>query len=93
MTLPPPVRAAVLEVAQRLRDSARDCHPHMVGSMVLDAMHTVLAGQRHAVLDSLRLALGLPPVPGSLARWASGKSREEVAAALERVATSKAIER
>jgi hypothetical protein len=93
MTLPPPVRAAVTEVAQRLRDPMRECHVDTVGWMVLAAMPTVDARQRHAVLEALRIALGLSLVPGSLARWAKGKSREEVAKALEKVATSEGSER
>jgi hypothetical protein len=93
MILPPPVRAAVTEVAQRLRDPMRECHVDTVGWLVLSAMPTVDARQRHAVLEALRIALGLSLVPGSLARWAKGKSREEVAKALEKVATSEGSER
>jgi hypothetical protein len=87
MILSPPVRDAVLEVVRRLRDPMRECYVDKVGSMVLDAMVGNGPGQRHAALEALRLALGLSIVPGSLARWARGKSREEVAAALEKIAT------
>lgn len=86
MTLPPPVRAAVLEVVRLLRDPMRECHVDSVGVMVLDSMPHTNPVQRSATLDILRLSLGLSPIPGSLARWAQGKSREEVAQALERVA-------
>lgn len=90
MTLPPPVRAAVLEVVRRLRDPMRECHVDNVGFMVVKALPDSV-GLRSvtyaAALDALRLSLGLSAVPGSLARWARGKSREEVAQALERIAT------
>lgn len=88
MILPPPVRAAVLEVVRHLRNPERECHVDNVGHMVLyalprnEAHHSVTYA---ATLDALRLALGLSPVPGSLARWAKGKSREEVAKALENI--------
>lgn len=96
MILPPPVCAAVLEVVRRLRDPMRECHVDNVGRMALEAMESapyIAAVQRSATLNALRLALGLSPVPGSLARWASGKSREEVTQALEKAATSTAAER
>lgn len=93
MTLSPPVRSAVLEVVRRLRDPMRECHVDSIGAMVLSAMGCAGAIRHHEALESLRLALGLSAVPGSLARWARGKSREEVAQALERVATSQDSER
>jgi hypothetical protein len=96
MTLPPPVRAAVLEVAARLRDPMRECHVDSISSMVTGAMRDMRdAGpvKVEAALNALRISLGLPIVHGSLARWARGKSREEVAAALEQVATFEATER
>jgi hypothetical protein len=93
MTLSPVVCAAARKVAAHLRDPIRESRHRLVGSMMVDAMPSLNAVQRHAMLDSLRLALGLSPVPGNLARWATGKSREEVAAALEQVATSVAPER
>lgn len=89
MTLPPFVRFAVLEVVRRLRDPMRECHVDSIGAMVVGALpyaHSRTPIVHGAVLESLRLALGMPPIPGSLARWAQGKSREEVAQALERVA-------
>lgn len=88
MILSPPVRSAVLEVVRRLRDPMRECHVDSIGSMVLDSMPHANSSSRAAVLELLRLALGLPPIPGSLARWARGKSREEVAQELERVANA-----
>lgn len=90
MTLSPPVRSAVLEVVRRLRDPERVCHVDSIGAMTLEMLdlNPTNVAQRAATRESLRLALNLPPVPGSLARWARGKSRQEVAEALERVATS-----
>lgn len=88
MNLSPPVRAAVLEVVRRLRDPTREPLVGSVGFMILDAMPPADIHSKHAVLEALRLSLGLSPVPGSLARWAHGKPREEVAKGLERVATS-----
>jgi hypothetical protein len=93
MTLSPPVRTAVLEVVRRLRDPECVCHVDNVGFMLLDAMPNPYPRSRHAALESLRLALGLDTIPGSLARWARGKSREEIAKALDRVATSPSDER
>lgn len=93
MTLPPPVRHAVLEVVRRLRDPMRECHVDSIVSMVLAALRYDDAIRSEAVLNALRVALGRSPVPGSLARWARGKSREEAAQALERVATSESSER
>lgn len=92
MTLPSPVRSAVLEVVRRLRDPMRECHVDNVGYMVCATLPESI-GMRHityaAALDALRLALNLSPVPGSLARWARGKSREEVAKALEDILDSR----
>lgn len=95
MTLSPPVRSAVLEVVRRLRDSERHLHTDSIGWMIVDDLG--LEAYRDTVmrpLEQVRAALGLPQYEiGSLARWARGKSREEVAEALERVATSEASER
>lgn len=88
MTLPASVRSSVLEVVQRLRDPMREVEVTSVGFLILDAMTDLRPGEGAVVLNALRLALDLPPVPGSIARWASGKSRDEVAEALEAVATS-----
>lgn len=86
MTLPHPLRSAVLEVVRRLRAPDSDAQPVSIGPMVLEAMAPMESAQQHAVFDTLRLSLGLSAIPGSLARWARGKSREEVAQALERIA-------
>jgi hypothetical protein len=92
MTLPPPVRAAVLEVVRRLRDPMRECHVDSVGFMILEAMPegAVRPGKfgANAVLAEVRWALNLPSRYGSIHQWARGKSREEVAQALENTTNS-----
>lgn len=83
MNLSPPVRSAVLEVVRRLRDPTRECHVDSVGFMVLDALGRAATSPSLSPLGEVRAALGLNSGLGTLARWARGKSREEVAQALE----------
>lgn len=93
MTLSPPVRAAVLEVVRRLRDPMRDVRTDSIGFMILDAMGRSATSPSLSPLGDVREALGLHNGLSTLATWARGKSREEVAQALERVATPEASAR
>lgn len=92
MTLSPPVRAAVLEVVRQLRDPWRHLSSmDSIGWMIVDECG--LDAYRDTALSPLaqvRAALGISNGAGSLAVWARGKSREEVAQALEKAATSEA---
>lgn len=89
MTLSPPVRAAVLEVVRRLRDPDRHLHMDSVGWMIVDELGLeAYRDTAKSPLAQVREALGISNGLGSLALWARGTSREEVAEALERVATS-----
>lgn len=92
MNLSPPVRAAVLEVVRRLRSPEREATPEAVGAYIrCQFAHNLDASW---ALREVRAALGLDESDlASIPRWARGKSREEVAAALERVATSEASPR
>lgn len=83
--LSPATRAAVLEVVLRLRDPMLDVRTESVGSAIRYASSDF--GISH--VRDVRAALGLGG-PGSLARWGSGKSREEVAQALEEIAREEA---
>lgn len=86
MTLSPPVRAAVLEVVRRLRDPKREATPEAVGAYV----RCQLAYNADATwaLREVRSGLGFDENDvASIPRWARGKSREEVAQALEKIAT------
>ena len=94
MTLSPPVRTAVLEVVRRLRDPERHLRTDSVGWMIVDELGPcAYRDTRHTPLTQVRKALGVAHGAESLAQWARGKSREEVAEALERVATSGPSER
>jgi hypothetical protein len=95
MTLSPPVRSAVLEVVRLLRDPERHLHTDSIGWMIVDELGIdAYRDTARSPLEQVRAALGLSPIlPGSLARWARGKSREEVAQALENVATPAPAER
>ena len=94
MTLSPPVRAAVLEVVRLLRDPERHIHVDSIGWLIVDELG--LEAYRDTAmrpLEQVRAALGLPSIPGALEGWARGKTREEVAQALERLAPPESIVR
>jgi hypothetical protein len=89
MTLSPTVRSAVLEVVRQLRDPDRHMNTDSIGWMIVDELG--LDAYRDTAMSPLaqvREALGVSNGAGSLAAWARGKSREEVAQELERIATS-----
>lgn len=89
MTLSPPVRSAVLEVVRQLRDTDQRLHTDAVGWMIVDELGLdAYRDTAKSPLAQVREALGISNGLGSLAIWARGKSREEVAQALELVATS-----
>jgi len=85
MTLSHATRNAVLEVVRRLRDPMLIIHVDSIGYEILWAH----VGPPRVALDEVRAALGMEG-KCALANWARGKSREEVAKALERIATSEA---
>lgn len=89
MTLSPPVRSAVLEVVRQLRQPERHLPTDSIGWMIVDELgRDAYRDTAIHPLAQVREALGLPREEhGSLARWARGKSRAEVAQALEAVAT------
>jgi hypothetical protein len=89
MILSPPVRSAVLEVVRQLRDPDRHMNTDSIGWMI--ACELGLEAYRDTVttpLAQIREALGVSNGTGSLAHWARGKSRAEVARALEAIATT-----
>jgi len=80
VSLSPATRTAVLEVVKRLRDPMRAVHVDSTGWEVMAACNETMSA-----VNEVRCALGVCG-PGSISKWAHGKSREEVADALERLA-------
>lgn len=83
MSLSTATRDAVLEVVKRLRDPMLSVSVDSIGWEICWEFR----GSMLSKLDEVRAALGVHG-PGSISNWARGKSREEVAEALERIATS-----
>lgn len=89
MSLSPATREAVLEVVKRLRDPMRSVAVDSLGWEVYASQSARRSRlrSRSQIRAELRSALGVSGI-SSLADWTRGKSREEVAEALERIATS-----